>query len=149
MLKKIFLLYAYVSIEQWNVGNMKMPYDIKILVFIQMIYQKDKVCYFNNKNAISMMKINRGEMVNQAEIMFKTLFKKLGILTKAQAKMIERKGKLDAKKDMCNFKLVIEILMQHLFPNKQYEGPITTTTSQTQKSFIVKPQSAKMLKDIL
>jgi len=41
-----------------------MPYDIKFLVFIQMIYQKDKVCYFNNKNVISMMKINRGEMVN-------------------------------------------------------------------------------------
>jgi hypothetical protein len=50
--------------------------------------------------------------------MFKTLFKELGISTKVQAKMIERKGKLDAKKGMCNSKLVIEILMQHWFPKK-------------------------------
>lgn len=62
--------------------------------------------------------------------------------------MIERKGKLDAKKGMCNSKLVIEILMQHWFPKKQYEDPITTT-SKTQKSFIVKPQNAKKLRDIL
>jgi hypothetical protein len=62
--------------------------------------------------------------------MFKTLFKELGISTKVQAKMIERKGKLDAKKGMCNSKLLIEILMQHWFPKEQYEGPITTT-SQT------------------
>lgn len=85
MLKKIFLLYAYVRIEQWSVENMKMRYDIKFLVLIQVIYWKDKVCYFSNKNEISMMKINRGETVNQVEIMFKTLFKELGILAKIQA----------------------------------------------------------------
>ncbi len=118
MLKNNFFLYAYVSIKQWSVENIKMPYDIKIIVLIQVICWKDKVCYFNNKNAICMMKINRGKTVNQAKIMFKTLFKELGISTKVQAKMIERKGKLDAKKGMCNSKLVIEILMQHWFPKK-------------------------------
>jgi hypothetical protein len=43
-----------------------------------------------------------------AKIMFKDLFKEPNKWTKVKAKMIERKGKLDAKKDMCNFTLVFK-----------------------------------------
>jgi hypothetical protein len=57
-LEKDSFLDVYVNIEQWNVGKMKMLYDIIFLVLIQVIYQRDKICYFNNKNVISMMKVD-------------------------------------------------------------------------------------------
>jgi hypothetical protein len=34
---------------------MKTPYDIRFLALIQIMYQKDKICYFNNKNVIFIM----------------------------------------------------------------------------------------------
>jgi hypothetical protein len=54
--------------------------------------------------------------------MFKNLIKELDIWSKAHAKMIERKGKLDAKKHMCNFALLIKVLMQHWFHEEQFQG---------------------------
>jgi hypothetical protein len=43
-----------------------------------------------------------------AKIIFKDLFKEIDKWTKVKAKMIERKGKLDVKKDMCNSTLVFK-----------------------------------------
>jgi hypothetical protein len=34
---------------------MKSPYDIRFPIIIQVIYKKDKVCYFNNINIIPFM----------------------------------------------------------------------------------------------
>jgi hypothetical protein len=53
--------------------------------------------------------------------MFKNLIKELDIWSKANAKMIERKGKRDAKKDMCNFALLIKVLMEHWFLKEQFK----------------------------
>jgi len=122
-------LDVYVNLEQWNVGKMKMSYDIIFLVLIQVIYQRDKICYSNNKNVISMMKVDTRKPINWAKVMFKNLIKELGIGSKAHAKMIKRKGKLDAKKDMCNFALLIKVLMQHWFHEEQFQGLTIETTS--------------------
>ncbi len=43
---------------------MKPPYDICLLALIQIIYQRDKVCYFNNKNAISIMTTVQGKAID-------------------------------------------------------------------------------------
>jgi hypothetical protein len=57
MFQHIALLGAYVKIEQWSVSKMNPPYDICFPTLIQVIYYKDKVCYFNNKNVISIITI--------------------------------------------------------------------------------------------
>ncbi len=61
--------------------------------------------------------------------MFKNLIKELDIWSKTNAKMIKRKGKRDAKKDMCNFALLIKVLMQHWFLEEQFQGLTIVTTS--------------------
>jgi hypothetical protein len=43
---------------------MKKPYDICFLALIQVIYQRDKVYYFDNINAISIMTSMKGNVVN-------------------------------------------------------------------------------------
>jgi hypothetical protein len=57
-----------------------------------------------------MMKANKGEPMDWAKIMFKNLIKEFDRWMKALAKMLEGNNKMDAK-DMCNFSLVIEVLM--------------------------------------
>jgi hypothetical protein len=43
---------------------MKPPYDIGLFALIQVIYQRDKVCYFNNKNAIIIMTTMKGKAID-------------------------------------------------------------------------------------
>lgn len=57
-----------------------------------------------------MMKENKGEPMDWAKIMFKNLIKEFDKWMQALAKMLERNNKMDAK-DMCNFSLVIEVLI--------------------------------------
>jgi hypothetical protein len=75
------------------------------------------------------MKVDTREPVNWAKVMFKNLIEELNIWSKAYAKMIERKSKLDAKKDMCNFAFLIKVLMQHWFHEEQFQGLTIVTTS--------------------
>lgn len=53
MCEGIVLFCAYINKEQWNVSRMKKPYIIHFYKLIQVIYQKNKVCYFNKRNVIS------------------------------------------------------------------------------------------------
>lgn len=52
---------VYVNNEYWSVAKMKTPYDIKLLAFIQIIYQRENIYYFKNKNAFTMMKVYKGD----------------------------------------------------------------------------------------
>jgi hypothetical protein len=52
MLQGVVLLGAYTNIEQWSVSKMKGPCTIHFFALIQIIYQRDKVCCFSNKNDI-------------------------------------------------------------------------------------------------
>ncbi len=63
------------------------------------------------------MKVDRGVPMDQVETMYKKLLKELDKWIKSQSKMIKRKGKVKFKKDMCNFALIIKVLMQMQIPN--------------------------------
>jgi len=43
--------------DQWNAKSLGLPYFVKYHVIIFVIYHRDKVTYFNNKNAITLMQI--------------------------------------------------------------------------------------------
>ncbi len=58
------------------------------------------------------MKVDSGVPMDQAETMYKNLFKELDKWIKSQSKMIERKGEVKLKKDICNFALIIKVLIQ-------------------------------------
>ncbi len=63
----------YVNTKKWSVRKMKEPYDIHLPAFIQIIYQRNKVCYFSNINAISIMITLKGKEVNWIDTLFKQL----------------------------------------------------------------------------
>ncbi len=61
-------------------------------------------------HAVFMMKANKGEPMDWAKMMFKNLIKEFDRWMKALAKILEWNNMMDAK-DMCNFSLVIDVLM--------------------------------------
>ncbi len=71
MFQHITLLKVYINIKQWNVSVMKSPYDVHFPTFIQIVYKRDKVNYFSNKNVISMMMTNQRKYVYWAYTMSK------------------------------------------------------------------------------
>jgi len=54
---------------------MKSLYNVRFLALIQVVHQRDKVCYSNNINAISMMMVNKGKPIDWVDAMFKQLLK--------------------------------------------------------------------------
>jgi hypothetical protein len=42
------------SANQWNAKSLCLPYFVKYPAIISIIYQREKVQYFNNKNAITL-----------------------------------------------------------------------------------------------
>ncbi len=67
---------------------MKEPYDICLPALIQVIYQKDKVYYFSNRNAIFVMTDVKGNVVDQVDTLFKQLQKELMRWTTSHTKMM-------------------------------------------------------------
>jgi hypothetical protein len=63
-----------VSIKQWNVAKLKLPYDIRFPALIQIMYPK-KFYYFNNKDVISMMKTDKKEQIDWDNNMYRHLAK--------------------------------------------------------------------------
>lgn len=62
MFQSVALFIIYINAKQWNVSKMKKPYPISFFAFIKIVYQKNKVYYFSNRNVISI--INQGKFVN-------------------------------------------------------------------------------------
>ncbi len=48
------------STYQWNVKSVGLPYSVKYLANISVIYQREKVQYFNNKNVITLVRVEKG-----------------------------------------------------------------------------------------
>jgi hypothetical protein len=42
--------------DQWNVKSLGLPYFVRYLAIMFVIYQREKVQYFSNKNAITLVK---------------------------------------------------------------------------------------------
>jgi len=98
------------------VAKLKEPYNVRFHVLIQIIYQKEKVFSFNNMNVIMLMKADREEIINLANIMYKHLIKELNRWFKARAEILEGKVKANPKKDIYNFVPMIEVVMEEWFP---------------------------------
>ncbi len=55
MFQGVVLFIIYINEKQWNVSQMEKPYPISFLALIKIIYQRNKVYYFSNRNVISIM----------------------------------------------------------------------------------------------
>ncbi len=75
--------------------SLGLPYLMKYPTIIYVIYQRNKVTYFNNKNVIMLMKIEKGKKVDWVQIMFNSLCNELDQWYKY---VKENKGD---KKDTC------------------------------------------------
>jgi hypothetical protein len=71
MFQHITLPRVYINVKQWSVSIMKSPYDLHFPTFIQIVYKRDRVYYFNNINVISMMIEDQGKFVDWANTMSK------------------------------------------------------------------------------
>ncbi len=76
-LQNIRLAPANSSTNQWNAKSLGLPYFVKYIAIISIIYQRDKVQYFNNKNVITLMKAEKGQKVDWAQIIFNSLCNEL------------------------------------------------------------------------
>ncbi len=45
---------------QWNAKSLGLPYSIKYPTIIFVIYQREKVQYFNKRNVITLVKVEKG-----------------------------------------------------------------------------------------
>jgi hypothetical protein len=56
--------------ERWVVKKMKLGYVNWIVAISPIIYQKDKVHYFNNKTTMIIFKVDHGKSIDWATIMY-------------------------------------------------------------------------------
>jgi hypothetical protein len=56
----------YTNANQWNVKKCKMPINITYPTIIYVVYQRAKVNYMNNRNALTFMKVEEGLEVDWA-----------------------------------------------------------------------------------
>ncbi len=68
---------TYNTNEGWVVKKMRSKYVNRIVAIFPIIYQKDKVQYFNKKIAMMISKANHGESINWVAIMYFQLVKEL------------------------------------------------------------------------
>jgi len=62
--------YTYNTNERWVVKKMKLGYVNWIVAILSIIYQKNKVHYFNNKFAMMIFKVDHGKSIDWAKIMY-------------------------------------------------------------------------------
>ncbi len=60
-----------------NGKSLGLPYSIRYLAIISMIYQRNKVKYFSNKNAITLMIVEKWKKVDWAHIIYNSLCSEL------------------------------------------------------------------------
>jgi len=56
----------FINANKWNVKNCKMLINIRYPTVISMVYQREKVNYMNNMNALTFMKVEEGLEVDWA-----------------------------------------------------------------------------------
>ncbi len=61
---------TYNTNKGWVVKKMRSKYVNRIVAILPIIYQKDKVQYFNNKFAMMTSRANHGKSINWVAIMY-------------------------------------------------------------------------------
>jgi hypothetical protein len=97
----------------WNAKSLGLPYSIKYPTIISVIYQRKKVTYFTNKNAITFMRIEKGQKVDWAQIIYNNLCNELDRWYKY---VKENRGD---KKDICQSTLILAKIFQYLFVHQR------------------------------
>ncbi len=69
-LKIIVSPRVFVENEQWNVVCMKEEFHARFAAILQILFQRKKLVYFNNRISITFDLINRGQIVNWYSIVF-------------------------------------------------------------------------------
>ncbi len=85
------------------------PYFVTYPTIIFVIYQREKVQYFNNKNAITLVRGEKGQKVDYAQIIFNSLCSELD---RSYKYVKENKGD---KKDTYQSPLVLAKTFKYLF----------------------------------
>jgi hypothetical protein len=96
------------STDQWNAKSLGLPYSIENPIIIFVAYQREKVKYFNNKNAITLVRVEKGQKVDWAHIIYNSLCIELDQWYKC---VEENKGD---KKDTFQFALALVKNFQYL-----------------------------------
>ncbi len=65
-LKKISGPHAFVENEQWNVVCMKKEFHARFATILQILYQRERLAYFNNHIAIVFDLANKGKLLTSA-----------------------------------------------------------------------------------
>jgi hypothetical protein len=60
--------------DQWNAKSWSLPCSMKYRAIIFVIYQKENVIYFNNKNVITLIRTKKKKKVDWVQIMFNNLY---------------------------------------------------------------------------
>jgi hypothetical protein len=68
-------LDTYNTNEGWVVKKMRSEYVNRIVAILPIIYQKDKVWYFNNKCVMMISRTDHGKSANWVTIMYSQLVK--------------------------------------------------------------------------
>ncbi len=63
--------------NKWNAKSLGLSYLVRSPTIIFVVYQREKVTYFNNKNAITMMRAEKGKKVDWVQIMYNSLCSEL------------------------------------------------------------------------
>ncbi len=142
------LALANSSTNQWNTKSLGLPYSVKYPTIMSIIYQKEKVQYFNNKNAITIMRAKKGQKVDWAQIIFNSLCSELDMWYKY---VKENKGD---KKDTCqsawcwqrsfSFLFMLQTENPHKSPTKVkiIKEEMQTTLENRKKATTNSPRSA-------
>jgi hypothetical protein len=99
--------------------KMRSKYVNKIVAILPIIYQQNKVQYFNNKFSMMIYRAHHGKFVNWATIMCTHLVKELIKWEKCQKNMIKEITKRKPKKDVCHYAIVLESMFQSGFHYKE------------------------------
>ncbi len=100
-------------INQWNAKSLGLPCSIIYPTIISIIYQREKVQYLSNKNDVTLMKVEKGQHVDWAQIIFNSLSSELDRWHK-----YVKKNKGD-KKDTYQSALVLAKIFQYMFMHQK------------------------------
>ncbi len=68
-LNNIVGLDAFINKKNWNIIQMKKEYHTILVTIMQIIYQQERLAYFNNHVAIIFNLANKGKNINRCSIM--------------------------------------------------------------------------------
>jgi hypothetical protein len=115
-------------------------YDVCFPSLIEIIYQRDKVYYFN-KNVIFN---DDNKCIDWVDTMFRKLHRKLVRWTTFHTKMLKCMVKTDFKMNVCHFEFLIEVLILYIFLENNPQIQTMLEPTKAQQSSTSKATTSKL-----